>query len=152
MRKITPFGFLLILTLMIGALPGCSWLQGACSKAMPYLALGQAYGADAAQAIEQAESYAAGLNLPPATKATLQVALEDARKGLRIGQIALGTAADACTQLDPLAAFEVLIKAWGQVRTVLASTGPIGMAPGARVGGYPFDDPAIYRLSVSRQP
>lgn len=127
---------------------GCSAFEKACAAAMPVLSLGQSYGGDAAQAIEQAESYAN--NLPPAVQAKLGDALEAARKGLRVGQVALATASGACTALDPLDAFASFLTAWKAVREILASNGTlVGAAPGA-VGGLPFDDPAIYRLAVSK--
>jgi hypothetical protein len=150
MRKITPFIFACVLLFTV-VLTGCaSWFQTACAKVTPVLVLGQAYGSEAAAAVDQAASYAAGLNLPADIKAKVAAALENARKALRVGQIALAGAADACSQLDPVQAFSSFTKAWKEVRDVLGTAGPVGAHVGG-IGGFPFDDPAIYRIAVSQQ-
>ena len=151
MRKITPFRNLVItiLTLVIIALlPGC--FREACNKAMPVLQLGNSYATDALAAIEQAEIYAAGLPLSADARQKIKDAFDAARKGLRAGQTAISAATTACSTPDPLDIFDDLIKAWKDIRSILALASPTMAVSPAKVGGFPFDDPGIYRLAISK--
>jgi hypothetical protein len=146
------FLLVLVAVLTLGLLPGCTLFQTACAKALPVLTLGQTYAGEAAQAVEQAEAFAASLPLSPEAKAKVIAALEDARVALRTGQVALSAAVNACTQTDPLTLFASFVQAWAKLREVFSIFGPIGAVPGpgVRVGGLPFADPMIYRSAVAQ--
>lgn len=120
MRKITPFIAVLFIFL-INLLAGCSTFQAACDKAMPVLIQGQSYGTDALSAIGQAENYASQIPLSADVKSQLADAIDEARRGVNVGVIALAAGAQACSATDPATAFKDLIAAWTRIEGILGT-------------------------------
>jgi len=112
------------------AMPGCKLFQTACDKAMPVLVQGQAYGQDAAAALDAAQAYAAKLPLSAEQRAKLDGYFDDARAGLEIAAIAIQTGASACTATSPVVAFATFIDAFGKIESIIGAIGLLGAHPG----------------------
>ena len=101
------------------SLCGCSWLQSACSKALPTINQIEVYAADADFAVSQAEAYAATLPLSDAAKAQVAAAVSKARGVLRVAEQAISTAADGCTTLDVSTVFADLPAVWQAIQSAI---------------------------------
>lgn len=135
---------LVCLVLTIVFLPSCaSWFRTACDVAMPSLVAGQSYGTDATNAISQAETYAAQLPLTADLRAALLDAIDAARRGVEVGEIAIASAIQTCTATDPATAFKDLIVAWTVIENILA----IGPTSSLKVSRRPLYVPAVVRYA-----
>ena len=141
MRKITPFIAVLFIFL-VNALAGCAGLQSACEKAMPVLIQGQSYGTDALSAISQAEAYASQIPLSADVKSQIGDAIDEARRGVNVGVIALAAGAGACSATDPATAFKELIAAWTKIESLLGTN---VVSSNLKVTRRPLYVPAIVR-------
>jgi hypothetical protein len=140
---------LIILILAIIFIPSClSALQKACLDSLPVLTQGQAYGTDAIAAIDQAEAAAANMPLPADVKAALETALDDARRGVEVGEIAVSAAIQICTAKDSVAMYQDFISAWGKIESILAGND----AAKLKLAKKPLYVPAIVRLARTAAP
>lgn len=112
---------ILTLSLSIALLPGCSWFQGACTKAMPSITQGQANVGEAILSVQQVVRELSGVNL---TTDELNRAIETTSKAnaaLRAIEAALDAAAGACTTIDVVDLFKEFVTIWGSIELLFAA-------------------------------
>lgn len=132
--------FLLILFSVLAVLPGCSWVRGACSTALPVITKVQSYTHEAQIAVDQAESAFAAMDLPPEVRKEVAVNIARARTAIRVANEGLRFASDACSAPDAFGVLGEFIKVWPAVAALLAKhSDKLGYAPGTQV----VADPAI---------
>lgn len=140
--------FVFIVLAIVSLVTGCgSGLRDVCDQATPVILEGHSYGIDATNAISQAEAYASQLPLPAEIKSQLQRDIDEARRAISVGEIALAAAAHICSAKDSVDAFKELIDAWGKIEAVLATNTMSASLNMQRRGLYV---PAIVRLSRTR--
>ena len=131
--------------LSITVLPGCSLFQNACNTVMPVLTAGQAYSADAQQALDQVQAIVNGMTITADKKKIVQDGINNARVALRTANALIATASETCKSTDVLQIFKDFNNVWSILKGLIgANVGPglIGAAPGSATG---IVDPAIYR-------
>lgn len=147
-RFIIPILFILTIALSPIAI-GCSWLQGACATAMPALIAGQAFAADAAQALDQAEKYVEQLPIGDVRRAKLSEAVLKGRDALRAASAALASTADACSKPDLVTIFKTFIEVWSIIHVIVG--GPSNLDPSKLATAPPaIEDPLIYKLALQQ--
>lgn len=136
---------LLVSFFTIFAAPGCSLFQNACNAVMPVLSAGQAYSADAQQALDQVQSIVNGMVIAADKKKIVQDGIDRARVALRASNALIATASETCNSADLLQIFKDFNNVWSILKGLIgANVGPglVGAAPGSATG---IVDPAIYR-------
>lgn len=140
MMKRTFAAVVMILACLVAS-AGC--VKDACVKAVPVLSQGQGIVGDATLAVDQAQRYLDGLDVPADVKAKIQLALDSSRAGLRAGAILLAGASKACESPDLAGAFGAFVESWNALSVLLHQA---KASKGVAAGPLPFQDPLIVKI------
>lgn len=113
--------WMFLLTAALLLLPGCSWFQGACTKAMPSILQAQVEVEEARLALDQVSHELATINLSPELLAKAIDYTNRAGAALRSIEAMLDVSAGACTTIDVADLFKDFMAIWASIETLFAA-------------------------------